>query len=134
MVSASVWQIPGLRVCSPGRRETGLFSALTVCSGSYAGAVVAMPLAGVLVQYSGWSSVFYVYGEGLECVVLGVPGAEGGWVSPCSHLFLLPQAALGSFGTCSGCWSPMSHLHCTRASQKRSANTLRMPLERVPSS
>lgn len=32
-------------------------------SGSYAGAVVAMPLAGVLVQYTGWSSVFYVYGE-----------------------------------------------------------------------
>lgn len=34
------------------------------CStGSYAGAVVAMPLAGVLVQYIGWSSVFYIYGE-----------------------------------------------------------------------
>lgn len=32
-------------------------------SGSYAGAVIAMPLAGILVQYSGWSSVFYVYGE-----------------------------------------------------------------------
>lgn len=31
--------------------------------GSYAGAVVAMPLAGVLVQYTGWSSVFYVYGK-----------------------------------------------------------------------
>ncbi|XP_011792308.1 PREDICTED: vesicular glutamate transporter 3 [Colobus angolensis palliatus] len=30
--------------------------------GSYAGAVVAMPLAGVLVQYIGWSSVFYIYG------------------------------------------------------------------------
>uniref|UniRef100_A0A3Q4G7P6 Solute carrier family 17 member 8 n=1 Tax=Neolamprologus brichardi TaxID=32507 RepID=A0A3Q4G7P6_NEOBR len=29
---------------------------------SYAGAVIAMPLAGVLVQYVGWSSVFYVYG------------------------------------------------------------------------
>lgn len=33
------------------------------CSGSYAGAVIAMPLAGILVQYTGWSSVFYVYGE-----------------------------------------------------------------------
>lgn len=32
-------------------------------TGSYAGAVVAMPLAGVLVQYVGWPSVFYVYGE-----------------------------------------------------------------------
>lgn len=31
--------------------------------GSYAGAVIAMPLAGVLVQYIGWSSVFYVYGQ-----------------------------------------------------------------------
>ncbi len=31
--------------------------------GSYAGAVIAMPLAGVLVQYTGWSSVFYVYGK-----------------------------------------------------------------------
>lgn len=30
--------------------------------GSYAGAVVAMPLAGILVQYIGWPSVFYVYG------------------------------------------------------------------------
>uniref|UniRef100_H0VDT5 Solute carrier family 17 member 8 n=1 Tax=Cavia porcellus TaxID=10141 RepID=H0VDT5_CAVPO len=30
--------------------------------GSYAGAVVAMPLAGVLVQYIGWASVFYIYG------------------------------------------------------------------------
>ncbi|MGH0172996.1 UNVERIFIED_CONTAM: hypothetical protein FKN15_077546 [Acipenser sinensis] len=32
------------------------------CRGSYAGAVIAMPLAGILVQYNGWSSVFYVYG------------------------------------------------------------------------
>ncbi|CAJ0924406.1 unnamed protein product [Ranitomeya imitator] len=30
--------------------------------GSYAGAVIAMPLAGILVQYIGWSSVFYIYG------------------------------------------------------------------------
>ncbi|NXD15575.1 VGLU3 protein, partial [Nothocercus nigrocapillus] len=36
--------------------------ATTSFCGSYAGAVVAMPLAGVLVQYIGWSSVFYVYG------------------------------------------------------------------------
>lgn len=41
------------------------FKGLVSCSssGSYAGAVIAMPLAGILVQYSGWSSVFYVYGE-----------------------------------------------------------------------
>ncbi|XP_055037366.1 vesicular glutamate transporter 1 isoform X1 [Misgurnus anguillicaudatus] len=37
--------------------------ATTAFCGSYAGAVIAMPLAGVLVQYSGWSSVFYVYGS-----------------------------------------------------------------------
>ncbi|GCB75520.1 hypothetical protein scyTo_0017355 [Scyliorhinus torazame] len=37
--------------------------ATTSFCGSYAGAVVAMPLAGILVQYSGWSSVFYVYGS-----------------------------------------------------------------------
>ncbi|KAI1884716.1 hypothetical protein AGOR_G00229280 [Albula goreensis] len=37
--------------------------ATTAFCGSYAGAVVAMPLAGVLVQYTGWTSVFYVYGS-----------------------------------------------------------------------
>uniref|UniRef100_A0A8C7GIR6 Solute carrier family 17 member 6 n=1 Tax=Oncorhynchus kisutch TaxID=8019 RepID=A0A8C7GIR6_ONCKI len=36
--------------------------ATTSFCGSYAGAVIAMPLAGILVQYSGWSSVFYLYG------------------------------------------------------------------------
>lgn len=35
--------------------------------GSYAGAVIAMPLAGILVQYTGWSSVFYVYGTSGLC-------------------------------------------------------------------
>uniref|UniRef100_A0A8C1QHV1 Solute carrier family 17 member 6a n=1 Tax=Cyprinus carpio TaxID=7962 RepID=A0A8C1QHV1_CYPCA len=37
--------------------------ATTSFCGSYAGAVVAMPMAGILVQYSGWSSVFYIYGS-----------------------------------------------------------------------
>uniref|UniRef100_A0A8C2SQQ6 Vesicular glutamate transporter 1 n=1 Tax=Coturnix japonica TaxID=93934 RepID=A0A8C2SQQ6_COTJA len=37
--------------------------ATTAFCGSYAGAVIAMPLAGILVQYTGWSSVFYVYGS-----------------------------------------------------------------------
>uniref|UniRef100_A0A7N8YMP7 Vesicular glutamate transporter 1 n=1 Tax=Mastacembelus armatus TaxID=205130 RepID=A0A7N8YMP7_9TELE len=37
--------------------------ATTAFCGSYAGAVVAMPLAGILVQYTGWPSVFYVYGS-----------------------------------------------------------------------
>lgn len=49
---------PDLRIDEPG------LHIASSPSGSYAGAVVAMPLAGVLVQYSGWSSVFYVYGEG----------------------------------------------------------------------
>uniref|UniRef100_A0A8C5GQ10 Vesicular glutamate transporter 2.1 n=1 Tax=Gouania willdenowi TaxID=441366 RepID=A0A8C5GQ10_GOUWI len=41
--------------------ERSRLATLSFC-GSYAGAVIAMPLAGILVQYSGWSSVFYVYG------------------------------------------------------------------------
>ncbi|XP_049638774.1 vesicular glutamate transporter 3 isoform X2 [Suncus etruscus] len=36
--------------------------ATTSFCGSYAGAVIAMPLAGVLVQYVGWASIFYIYG------------------------------------------------------------------------
>lgn len=41
---------------------TYLSPILPLILGSYAGAVIAMPLAGILVQYTGWSSVFYVYG------------------------------------------------------------------------
>ncbi|KAL7982502.1 hypothetical protein Chor_010100 [Crotalus horridus] len=41
--------------------ERSRLATISFC-GSYAGAVVAMPLAGVLVQYIGWSSVFYIYG------------------------------------------------------------------------
>ncbi|XP_078272695.1 vesicular glutamate transporter 3 isoform X2 [Rhinoraja longicauda] len=41
--------------------ERSRLATISFC-GSYAGAVVAMPLAGLLVQYKGWSSVFYVYG------------------------------------------------------------------------
>lgn len=32
-------------------------------AGSYAGTVIAMPLSGLLAQYGGWESVFYVSGE-----------------------------------------------------------------------
>ena len=50
------WHMQGENLyCSPLLS----FSSLL---GSYAGAVIAMPLAGILVQYTGWSSVFYVYG------------------------------------------------------------------------
>ncbi|KAG8536164.1 hypothetical protein GDO81_026996 [Engystomops pustulosus] len=42
--------------------------ATTSFCGSYAGAVVGMPLAGILVQYTGWSSVFYVYGKSLNII------------------------------------------------------------------
>uniref|UniRef100_A0A8C6XCW9 Solute carrier family 17 member 8 n=1 Tax=Naja naja TaxID=35670 RepID=A0A8C6XCW9_NAJNA len=41
--------------------ERSRLATISFC-GSYAGAVVAMPLAGILVQYIGWSSVFYTYG------------------------------------------------------------------------
>lgn len=57
------------------RIDRSVLSPESSTLGSYAGAVVAMPLAGVLVQYSGWSSVFYVYGEGPGR--LG-PGGAGG--------------------------------------------------------
>ncbi|KAI3359996.1 hypothetical protein L3Q82_014328 [Scortum barcoo] len=46
--------------------------ATTAFCGSYAGAVVAMPLAGILVQYSGWPSVFYVYGWQLWDILVHV--------------------------------------------------------------
>ncbi|KAK3527840.1 hypothetical protein QTP86_007725 [Hemibagrus guttatus] len=49
--------LQGLVEVSSLIKEVGYFN------GSYAGAVVAMPLAGILVQYTGWSSVFYVYGS-----------------------------------------------------------------------
>nr|NP_001122357.1 vesicular glutamate transporter [Ciona intestinalis]BAF81885.1 vesicular glutamate transporter [Ciona intestinalis] len=32
-------------------------------SGSYAGAVIGMPIGGMLVEYAGWPSVFYVFGS-----------------------------------------------------------------------
>ncbi|XP_032942592.1 vesicular glutamate transporter 1 [Catharus ustulatus] len=63
--------------------------ATTAFCGSYAGAVVAMPLAGVLVQYTGWSSVFYVYGSFGVCWYLF-------WVlvsyeSPAQHPTIAPE-------------------------------------------
>ncbi len=83
-------------------------SDLLCLSGSYAGAVIAMPLAGVLVQYSGWSSVFYVYGEENQHALALITHA---WRS--SHLFLMLydfrslsvcscgfSLSVGSFGIC----------------------------------
>ena len=49
-------------------------SIITMCffpAGSYAGAVLGMPLAGLLTEYAGWNSVFYCFGE-CFCV--------GGWM------------------------------------------------------
>ncbi|NXA41083.1 VGLU2 protein, partial [Eudromia elegans] len=45
------------------RTPLGTERSAVLFAGSYAGAVIAMPLAGILVQYTGWSSVFYVYGS-----------------------------------------------------------------------
>ncbi|CAL1595663.1 unnamed protein product [Knipowitschia caucasica] len=57
--------------------------ATTSFCGSYAGAVIAMPLAGVLVQYVGWPSVFYVYGVfGLIWYIMWLLLAYG---SPAAH-------------------------------------------------
>lgn len=57
--------------------------ATTSFCGSYAGAVIAMPLAGVLVQYVGWPSVFYVYGVlGLLWYIMWLLLAYG---SPAAH-------------------------------------------------
>ncbi|XP_019749484.1 vesicular glutamate transporter 3 [Hippocampus comes] len=57
--------------------------ATTSFCGSYAGAVIAMPLAGVLVQYIGWPSVFYIYGVfGILWYVLWLLLAYG---SPAVH-------------------------------------------------
>jgi len=35
-------------------------------TGSYAGAVLGMPLSGILTDYWGWEACFYVYGNGNE--------------------------------------------------------------------
>ncbi|XP_054632519.1 vesicular glutamate transporter 3 isoform X2 [Dunckerocampus dactyliophorus] len=57
--------------------------ATTSFCGSYAGAVIAMPLAGVMVQYVGWPSVFYIYGVfGIIWYVLWLLLAYG---SPAVH-------------------------------------------------
>ncbi|XP_075712818.1 vesicular glutamate transporter 3 [Rhinoderma darwinii] len=57
--------------------------ATTSFCGSYAGAVIAMPLAGILVQYIGWSSVFYIYGIfGMIWYVFWLLHATG---SPAAH-------------------------------------------------
>ncbi|XP_073476492.1 vesicular glutamate transporter 3 [Aquarana catesbeiana] len=63
--------------------------ATTSFCGSYAGAVIAMPLAGVLVQYIGWSSVFYIYGVfGIIWYVFWLLHATEG---PAAHPFISPE-------------------------------------------
>uniref|UniRef100_A0AAY4C8U4 Vesicular glutamate transporter 1 n=1 Tax=Denticeps clupeoides TaxID=299321 RepID=A0AAY4C8U4_9TELE len=63
--------------------------ATTAFCGSYAGAVVAMPLAGILVQYSGWSSVFYVYGSfGIIWYIFWIMVS---YESPAAHPTITPE-------------------------------------------
>uniref|UniRef100_H3BDJ0 Solute carrier family 17 member 8 n=1 Tax=Latimeria chalumnae TaxID=7897 RepID=H3BDJ0_LATCH len=59
--------------------------ATTSFCGSYAGAVVAMPLAGVLVQYQGWPSVFYVYAIGIFGLIWYVFWLLLAYGSPVAH-------------------------------------------------
>ncbi|XP_063077545.1 vesicular glutamate transporter 1 [Engraulis encrasicolus] len=63
--------------------------ATTAFCGSYAGAVVAMPLAGILVQYAGWSSVFYVYGTfGVFWYIFWIMVS---YESPAAHPTITPE-------------------------------------------
>ncbi|KAG7336475.1 hypothetical protein KOW79_001168 [Hemibagrus wyckioides] len=63
--------------------------ATTAFCGSYAGAVIAMPLAGVLVQYSGWASVFYVYGSfGITWYLFWILVS---YESPAAHPTITPE-------------------------------------------
>uniref|UniRef100_A0A6Q2XV48 Vesicular glutamate transporter 1 n=1 Tax=Esox lucius TaxID=8010 RepID=A0A6Q2XV48_ESOLU len=63
--------------------------ATTAFCGSYAGAVVAMPLAGVLVQYIGWPSVFYVYGSfGIAWYLFWILVS---YESPAAHPTITPE-------------------------------------------
>ncbi|KAJ8402500.1 hypothetical protein AAFF_G00365830 [Aldrovandia affinis] len=63
--------------------------ATTAFCGSYAGAVVAMPLAGLLVQYTGWSSVFYVYGSfGIFWYIFWILVS---YESPAAHPTITPE-------------------------------------------
>ena len=39
------------------------FVILMSSTGSYAGAVFGMPVAGLLTEYAGWPVVFYVFGK-----------------------------------------------------------------------
>uniref|UniRef100_G3PD84 Solute carrier family 17 member 8 n=1 Tax=Gasterosteus aculeatus aculeatus TaxID=481459 RepID=G3PD84_GASAC len=66
--------------------------ATTSFCGSYAGAVIAMPLAGVLVQYVGWPSVFYIYGVfGIIWYVVWLLLAYG---SPAEHPTIMEEERL----------------------------------------
>jgi MFS transporter, ACS family, solute carrier family 17 (sodium-dependent inorganic phosphate cotransporter), member 6/7/8 len=37
--------------------------ACVFATGSYAGAVLGMPLSGIMTDYMGWESCFYFYGK-----------------------------------------------------------------------
>lgn len=91
--------------------------------GSYAGAVIAMPLAGILVQYSGWSSVFYVYGkESLSTMSTAASGLSLFLFCACLSTFACPP---GSFGVIWYCFwflvsyeSPAAHPTITEEERK----------------
>ncbi|GFT05006.1 vesicular glutamate transporter 3, partial [Nephila pilipes] len=42
--------------------ERSRLATIAFC-GSYAGAVVGMPLSGILTAYISWQACFYIYGE-----------------------------------------------------------------------
>ena len=51
-------------------------------TGSYAGAVFGMPVAGLLTEYAGWPSVFYVFGKAWTLPFSGHGGRNTGAVWP----------------------------------------------------
>ena len=48
--------------------EPSLFVLFVTVTGSYAGAVLGMPLSGILTDYMGWESCFYFYGQLAELI------------------------------------------------------------------
>ena len=63
-------------------------SCLVMFSGSYAGAVLGMPLSGILTDYWGWEACFYVYGNRNAYVHVSIDvSIQGG-----TKTFTVPEA------------------------------------------